>query len=201
MTTTTGHESSHLEHTHDVARSQRLAVLLLIAADGAFVFGLVFTYFYLRGLNTDNGWIGHGDATVSPVWNWLIAAIVVASALVYQRSERRARDGGTTKGLITGTQIALALLMADLGIQIWRILASPGTVGDDAYASITVTMGAAHVFHLLLTLFAGLAIWLRTRRGLTSGISGGHPELVGYWWTWVAVSAVIIAIATSFVAV
>lgn len=201
MTTTTGHESSHAEHTHDVARSQRLAVILLIAADGAFVFGLVFTYFYLRGLNTSNGWIGAGDATVSPFWNWLIAALVVASALIYQRSERRARNGGDTKGLITGTRIALAIVAVDLIIQIWRILASPGTVGDDAYNSIMVTMGAAHVFHLLLTLFAGVAVWLRTQRGLTSGVSGGHPELVGYWWTWVAVSAVIIAIATSFVAV
>lgn len=195
--TSTSVERGHAEHTHDVAHSQRLGVLLLILADAAFVFGLVFTYFYLRGLNTNGAWIGPGDATVSPAWNWLIAAIVVASALVYQWGEHRGRSGNRG-ALASAASIALGLVVIDLAVQVWRIFASPGTVGDDAYNSIMVTMGAAHVFHLLLTLFAGLAIWLRTRRGLTGGVEGRHAALVGYWWMWVAGSAVIIAFATSF---
>jgi len=198
--TTSSVEHDHAEHTHDVARSQRLGVLLLILADAAFVFGLLFTYFYLRGLNTNGGWIGPGDATVSPLWNWLIAAVVVASALVYQWGEHRGRAGNRS-ALASATSLALVLVAVDLGLQIWRILVSPGTVGDDAYNSIMVTMGAAHVFHLVLTAFAGLAIWFRTRRGLTSGVEGKHAALVGYWWTWVAASAVVIALATSFVRV
>jgi heme/copper-type cytochrome/quinol oxidase subunit 3 len=198
--TTTTVQENHGEHTHDVARSQRLGVFLLILADAVFVFGLVFTYFYLRGLNTDGAWIGKGDATVSPAWNWLIAAVVVLSALAYQWGEHRGR-AGDRRSLSAGTTVALALVVADLAIQVWRILVSPGTVGNDAYASITVTMGAAHVFHLLLTLFVGLAIWFRVRRGLTDGIEGKHATLVGYWWMWVAGSAVIIAFTTSFVSV
>lgn len=197
MTTTPTVYENRPGHTHDVARSQRLGVILLICADASFVFGLIFTYFYLRGLNTNDAWIGAGDTTVSPVWNWLIAAIVVASALVYQWSERRGREGNH-HSLVTGTSLALLLLVADLAVQIWRILVSPGTVGNDSYASITVTMGAAHVFHLLLTLFVGLAVWFRARRGLTAGAAGQHATLVGYWWTWVAASAVLIALCTTF---
>lgn len=199
MTTASLHEN-HAEHTHDPARSQRMGVLLLILADAAFVFGLLFTYFYLRGLNTSGDWVAPHTATVSPVWNWVIAAIVVASAVVYQRAEYRGR-AGDRDALVNGTRIALVLLTADLGVQVWRMVAFPVSVGTDAYASIMVVMGGAHVFHLLLTLFAGLAVWFRTRRGLTSGVAGKHATLVGYWWTWVAGSAVLIALATSFVSI
>jgi heme/copper-type cytochrome/quinol oxidase subunit 3 len=197
VTITTVHEN-HAGHTHDVARSQRLAVLLLILADASFVFGLVFTYFYLRGLNTDDAWIAKGAATVSPVWNWVIAAIVIVSALVYQQGERRGR-AGNRDALVAGTTLALLLLVADLAVQVWRMIAMPVSIEADAYASITMVMGGAHVFHLLLTLFLGLAVWFRARRGLTTGVVGKHAALVGYWWLWVAGSAVLIALATSFV--
>jgi heme/copper-type cytochrome/quinol oxidase subunit 3 len=197
VTITTVH-GNHAGHTHDVARSQRYAVLLLILADAAFVFGLMLTYFYLRGLNTDDAWIAKGTATVSPVWNWAIAAIVVVSALVYQRGERRGR-AGNRDALVTGTTLALLLLVADLAVQVWRMIDMPVSIEADAYASITMVMGGAHVFHLLLTLFLGLAVWFRARRGLTAGVVGKHAALVGYWWLWVAGSAVLIALATSFV--
>lgn len=197
MTLTTAHEN-HAEHTHDVAHSQRLGVLLLIIADAAFVFGLLFTYFYLRGLNTSGGWVAKGAGTVNPAWNWIIAAVVVASALVYQRGERRGR-AGDRGALATGTSVGFLLLVVDLAIQLWRMAAMPVSVGTDAYTSTMMVMGGAHVFHLLLTLFAGLAIWLRARRGPDSDVTGRHAMLVGYWWTWVAASAVLIALATSFV--
>lgn len=197
MTTPTIYEI-HAGPTHDVARSQRLAVILLITADASFVFGLVFTYFYLRGLNTDDSWVVSGTRTASPVWNWVIAAIVVASALVFQWGERRGREGKHT-ALATGTSLALLLLVADLAVQVWRMVAFPSSIQADAYASITMVMGGAHVFHLLITLFVGLGVWFRTRRGLTAGVAGKHAALVGYWWTWVAGSAVLIALTTTFV--
>ena len=52
--------SAHVMH-HDspakVGRRERLGVRLIIVADGAFVFGLIFTYFYLRNLNLNGGWV------------------------------------------------------------------------------------------------------------------------------------------------
>jgi heme/copper-type cytochrome/quinol oxidase subunit 3 len=195
--TTTPHEE-HAEHTHDVAHSQRLAVMLLILADAAFVFGLAFTYFYLRGLNTNGDWIAKGAHTVNPVWNWVIAVVIIASALLYYRSERLGRTGDR-HALIIGTTLALGLVVVDLGLQVWRMVAMPGSVGDDAYNSVMMVLGGAHVFHLLITLFLGLSVWFRARRGLTSGAVAQHMTLVGYWWSWVAGSAFIIAIVTSVI--
>jgi heme/copper-type cytochrome/quinol oxidase subunit 3 len=196
VTLTSLHEN-HSGPTHDVARSQRLAVILLILADASFVFGLLFTYFYLRGLNTDQNWVASGTVTVSPLWNWLIAAIVVVSALVYQWGEQRGREGNRS-ALVNATTLALLLLVADLAVQVWRLVVFPVSVDVDSYASITMVMGGAHVFHLLITLFVGLAVWFRARRGLTDGVAGNHATLVGYWWAWVAGSAVLIALATTF---
>jgi hypothetical protein len=56
------------------------------------------------------------------------------------------------------------------------------------------------VVHLLITAILGVAILNRARRGLISGNANWHVRLVGYWWYWVATSAVLIAFTTSFVA-
>lgn len=200
MTTGTVRQEPLAEHGHDQTRSERAGVLLLIVADVAFVLSLVFTYFYLRGLNTDDGWIPKGSATLSPVDGWLIAGLVVLSALVYRWGELRDRAGQRGQ-LITATAVGLILLLADLALQLWRMVTLPFGVGTGSYASMIMVMGGAHVFHLILTAVLGLAIWNRARRGLSGRAAGWQVRMVGYWWYWVAISAVIIAFTTSFVAV
>ena len=70
-------------------------MLLLILADAAFVAALMFSYFYLRGLNTDTAWLAHGQATASIAVSWLLAVGVVSarscSAAAEQRSGRPRR--------------------------------------------------------------------------------------------------------------
>jgi heme/copper-type cytochrome/quinol oxidase subunit 3 len=186
------------EHEHDQTRSQQAGVLLLIVADAFFVASLIFTYFYLRGLNTDGGWIPKGGGTLSPADGWVIAGIVALSALAYGWGERKARAGDRGK-MLTGTALAMLLLLADLGVQVWRMVTMPFSVGDGSYASTIMVMAGAHVFHLLLTAMLGVAVFNRTRRGLFSVGSRWHARVVGYWWSWVAISAVAIAFTTSFV--
>jgi heme/copper-type cytochrome/quinol oxidase subunit 3 len=71
------------------------------------------------------------------------------------------------------------------------------SVGQDSYASCIMVMSGAHVFHLLITLMLGVAILIRARRGLLTG-DGWHARVVSYWWYWVAVSAVLAALTTTF---
>lgn len=197
MTTSTVEHEHLAAREHDPSSSQRAGVLLLILADAAFVLSLVFTYFYLRGLNTDGGWIPKGSGTLSPGDGWMIAGVVVVSALVYRWGELGIRTGDRGR-LLTGTTAAMILLLADLGLQIWRMTSLPFSVGTGSYASTVVVMAGAHVLHLVITAVLGVAVWTRTRRGLFSADTSMHVRLVGYWWYWVAISAVIIAFSTSF---
>lgn len=185
---------------HDPSRGQQMAVLLLIVADASFVLSIVFTYFYLRGLNTDSGWIAQGSSAVSPAYGWIIAAIIAVSAVVYRWGELGFR-AGRTGSVLTGTAVALVLVLADLAVQVWRMVVMPGSVGADSYNSVVMLMGGAQVFHLLVTLVVGIGIFNRTRRGLVSKNSKWHARMVGYWWLWVALSAVIVAFCTSFTTV
>lgn len=187
-------------HDHDPARGQKMAVLLLIIADASFVLSMVFTYFYLRGLNTDGNWIAQGSSAVTPVYGWIIAAITIVSAAAYRWGELGFRAG--RKGtLLSGAAVAIVLVLADLAVQIWRMVVMPGSVGTDSYNSVVMLMGGAQVFHLLITLMLGIAIFNRTRHGLASKSSKWHARMVGYWWLWVAASAIIVAFCTTFTTV
>jgi hypothetical protein len=72
------------------------------------------------------------------------------------------------------------------------------SVGQDSYASCVMVLAGAHVFHLLITLMLGVAIFNRARRGMAADGSRWHARVVGYWWYWVAVSAVLVALTTTF---
>jgi len=47
----------HHDSPEAIGRRERLGVRLLIVADGAFLFGMIFSYFYLRNLNVNGGWL------------------------------------------------------------------------------------------------------------------------------------------------
>ena len=65
-----------------VGRRERLGVRLLIVADGSFVFAMIFTYFYLRNLNLNDGWLPNGAHTFSTASSWIAVAPLVVAALV-----------------------------------------------------------------------------------------------------------------------
>jgi heme/copper-type cytochrome/quinol oxidase subunit 3 len=195
-TGTAAHEhSAGLEPV--IRRSQQMGVLLLIAADAAFVLSLLFAYLYLRNLNTEGGWLSPGAHTLGPANGWIIAAIIVLSAAAYGRGEVRSRTRGRGE-LITGTSVALALLLADLAAQVWRMVTMNVSVGENSYASCLMVLSGAHVFHLLITLVLGVGIWIRARREPLAGGDGWHARMVSYWWYWVAFSAVLVALTTTF---
>ena len=186
-----GHDSPEV-----VGQRQRLGVILLIVADVAFVLSLVFAYVYLRGLNTEGGWIpADGGRTAGVGLGWVIAAVMILSWIAYRWGEVAARSGGRER-LVLGTLVATVLVVVDMGLQVYQMTSVHIVVHDGSYASAFMALSGYHVFHLTLTLFIGIGLWNRARLGLFA-TNDWHVRLVGYWWTWVAVSAVITAAVTS----
>ena len=179
-----------------VGDRQRLGVILLIAADVAFVLSMVFTYLYLRGLNTEGGWISPDEPrTASTAAGWVIAAVMIVSWGAYRWGELGARVGQRQR-LVTGVLMACALVVADAVLQVLQITSANLRPSYGSYASSFLALSGYHVVHLALTLFIGLGIWNRARLGLFAH-NDWHVRLVGYWWAWVAISAVLTAATTS----
>ena len=106
-------------------RRQRLGVLLLILADVAFTLSLIFTYLYLRGLNTESGWIPADGGTTAPVSvGWVIAAVMVLSLLAYSGARRGIANGHPSR-LMVGTVLALGLVLVDLVLQVYQLATMP----------------------------------------------------------------------------
>ncbi len=182
-----------------VFRRQRLGVILLIVADVAFVLSFVFAYLYLRGLDTEGGWLPQdGPSALGAGFGWLIAAVMVASWGCYRWAESGARAGHRER-IVLGTLAAVVLVVVDLAMQVYQMVTAGFVVSDGSYASAFMALAGYHVFHLTLTVFLGLGIANRARLGRFDG-RPGHVRLVGYWWTWVVLSAIITAATTSLTA-
>ncbi len=196
---TIGSPQLHIEDPNLIGRRWRMGVLLLIVADGSFVGALVFSYFYLRGLNTEKAWVAAGQHT-GTVWvGWAIAAGAVLSAAVYRWAQQGVVTGKQSR-LVTGALLAVLVLAVDAVGQVVQIVGFHFAVDTSAYSSATYTIAGANLVHLLLTLFLGLAIWNRSRLHIYDESSNWQVRIVGLWWTWIAAASVLGAFATSFIA-
>ena len=198
-TTTAAPTSGHHEDVDTVGRRWRLGVGFIIVADASFVAAMLFSYRYLRGLNTEGAWIPHGSAT-APIWSsWILAAGLVISAVVFRWGEKGIRDGDSSRLVLASAVGVLLLLVVGVG-QVVQIASFPFAIAASAYASTMYLLAGANLFHLGLTLFLGLAMWNRARLGRYSATENWQVGIVSLWWAWIALAAVFSALTTSFVA-
>jgi heme/copper-type cytochrome/quinol oxidase subunit 3 len=195
----TGGVDGHAEDPLVVGRRWQTGVLLLILADVSFVAALLFSYLYLRGLNTSHAWLLPKQQTAEIWVGWLIAGILVLAAIGYRVGFVGIR-GGSQARLVLGVGVGLVLVLATFIAQIGQLVTLPFGIGDSAYSSEIYALGGANLFHLLITLFLGLGIWNRGRLGVYSREDARQVQMVGLWWTWVAIAAVATALTTSFIA-
>lgn len=188
---------SHLDPVAE-GRMNKLGVILLIVGDAFFVFSLVFTYLYLRALNTNGQWLTQkGVQSVSTGYTWLVVLVVAASWLAYRWGQR----GGTDKSrIVLGVGVASALVLVDIVMQIVQMVGAGFTPRDGAYESAWMALAGYHVVHLLVSLLLGVGIVNRARLGRFDH-NAWQVRLVGYWWTWLVLAAVIIASTTSLTTV
>lgn len=101
-----------------------------------FVFGaFVFSFFYLRSVNSHGMWFPAG---FHPPRQWsgaLIMALVVSSALV-QWIMLQGLKAGHKAPWMAGASLALALGLAAVGVQLWQLMNEPFFPASSGFASV-----------------------------------------------------------------
>ena len=128
----------------------RLALGALTFLFGAFVF----SFFYLRSLNSHGMWYPAGFHGPRQWSGALIMALVVASALVQTLVLQRLKAGHKTPWML-GAALALVLGLGAIGVQVWQLLNEPFFPGSSGFASVFT--GGTPV--LVLTIFCAM-VWL-----------------------------------------
>jgi heme/copper-type cytochrome/quinol oxidase subunit 3 len=195
-----GEHGGHAPEPPEVVGARwRYGVLLLIVADAAFVVSVAFSYFYLRGLNTDKAWVA-SDQKTAAIWvGWALAAGTVLSLLFYRRALAGLRADQPQR-FVGMALLAVLVLAANLVGQWLQLTEFEFGANTSAYSTSLYLMAGANLFHLLLTLFLGIGIWNRGRRGLLKAAGQWQARIIGLWWTWITVAAVLGAFTTSFIA-
>jgi heme/copper-type cytochrome/quinol oxidase subunit 3 len=190
-------ESHHLPPAL-VAHQQRRAVLFFILADAVFFACLLFSYFYLRSLNVNDGWLPDGVPTAASWQVWLITGVTVLSALAYRSAETGIRAGQLSR-FRTGALGGLVLVVVAIALMIYQAMTWPILMSDGSYASMFIVMTGVQFVHLVLLLIVAIGIVNRGMKGLLDDGNVNHAVLVGYFWYWVALTAVLAACTTFFV--
>ena len=189
----------HHDAPEVIGRRERLGVRLLIVADGSFVFGMIFTYFYLRNLNANNGWIPKGGHHFSAASGWMCIYPLLLAAIVFKIAQRNPKTVGNL------TVISLLAYAYGFYYQIHQIANMPFIVKDTgafegSYASTWVLMAGANVFHYFLAAFIALGIVIRARRAdVDPALEKWRMRTAASWFTWIAISGVAVALTTSFI--
>jgi len=191
----------HHDSAEKVGRRERLGVRLLIVADGAFVFGMMFSWFYLRNLNENNAWLPKGVHTFTTASGYIAAVGLVVAAIFHRIGERN-------HGMRRVSSIVVFLALVIGAVYQWHQMAHmPFIAHDDngrpfyngAYASNWVLVAGANMFHYLLGAFVALGLVIRGyRTKLDPVLEEWRQRIAGSWFTWIAVSGILCAIATSF---
>jgi heme/copper-type cytochrome/quinol oxidase subunit 3 len=191
----------HHDSAEKVGRRERLGVRLLIVADGAFVFGMMFSWFYLRNLNENNAWLPKGVHTFTTASGYMAAVGLVVAAIFHRIGERN-------HGMRRVSSIVVFLALVIGAVYQWHQMAHmPFIAHDDngrpfyngAYASNWVLVAGANMFHYLLGAFVALGLVIRGyRTKLDPVLEEWRQRIAGSWFTWIAVSGILCAIATSF---
>ena len=128
-------------------------------------------------------------------WPWAVTAVMVASFLAY-RYGLEAHEPGR-RHFLNGGVVALVGMCVALVLNIVEMYQFPFHVSDNAYSSAVWVLAAGNVFHLLITIFLGLGIVIRVQRRVTRGARDWHVRLVGIWYAWVCVAALLGALTIS----
>jgi heme/copper-type cytochrome/quinol oxidase subunit 3 len=187
----------HFESPETIGRRDKMGVSFLILADFVFLLSLIFSYFYLRALNTTGHWIP-SDSHVAKNWQgWLVTLFAILSAVAYRSGLVGVRKGNQAK-LVTGIGLALLLITVDLVAQIWQWSNFPFLTTTGGYASAMILLAGANCFHLGITIFLGIGMLNRSRLGRYTKGDYWHVSVVGLWWMWIAFASVMVSVTSLF---
>jgi len=200
MTTTlhdNAHSHGHYESPETIGRRDKMGVSFLILADFVFLLSLIFSYFYLRALNTTGLWIPADSHTAISWQGWVVTSLAILSLIAYRSGIAGVRKGNQT-ALVAGMGLAFLLIVADLVAQIWQWSNFPFLTTTGGYASAMIVLAGANCFHLGITAFLGLGMFVRAKKGRYTKEDYWHVSVVGLWWTWIAIASVMVSVTTLF---
>jgi heme/copper-type cytochrome/quinol oxidase subunit 3 len=189
----------HHDAPEVVGRRERLGVRLLIVADGAFVFGMIFSYFYLRNLDANGGWLPKGGHTFSASSGWMSVFPLIVAAIVHKLAQRDPSHQGSF------SLITLAAYLYGGYYQFHQLANMPFIdketgAFEGAYASCWTIFAGANMFHYILAGFIALGLVIRSRRATVDPVlESWRIRTAASWFTWIAVSGIACAITTSFI--
>lgn len=189
----------HHDPAENVGRRERLGVRLLIVADAAFVFGTIFSYLYLRGQNTNNGWLPDGISRVSTSSIWTVTLPFVLAALLHWYGENHRNAFNATSVFV------LLLLGAGFVLQIQQVLNMPFYVVEEGtmhfegtYGSSWFMLATANLIHYFLGTFVALGLAIRAHRAhVDAELEVWRLRTAGSWFTWIAFAGLASAITLS----
>jgi heme/copper-type cytochrome/quinol oxidase subunit 3 len=189
----------HHDAPEVVGRRERLGVRILIVADGSFLFAMIFTYFYLRNLNVNDGWIPKGGHTFSAASGWMSILPLVVAAIVHKFGQRNIKQIGNF------SIITLLAYLYGAYYQFHQMSNMPFIVKDThafegSYASTWVLIAGANMFHYILAAFIALGLVIRARRAsVDPTLEKWRMRTASSWFTWIAIVGVICAVTTSMI--
>ena len=202
-----GHEETR-EERH---LKERIALWLLVAGDALFLVLELFTWFYLRALNTNGMWRGAACTKANPCtdglgnpitseipkaavgWTLIIAALAVVAAIVVWRVEVAAQRQAPRRLISATAGIAVLVVLAAIVVQCLQFGHLPFTTIDGSYASSYEFFMGSTVFHLGLLAFILLGLWLRARAGKYDKGRWFQVGLIRFFSVWVAVVTCVLA--------
>ena len=186
-----GHSLTH-HHAHDHARAVRIGTVWLVISDIIFVMALLLGFIYLKGLNTQHAFRSPHDAAPGTAGTLIVAGLALLGGIVYYWGRLGLKNGNAGQ-VKAGAVLAWILMLGSLvaSIIVYNGLNYP--VPLDAYASGILAINIYHAIHVLMAVTVGGLMLGRLRSGRLAG-RDYVIRSVGYWYYWVAVSAVLMAV-------
>jgi heme/copper-type cytochrome/quinol oxidase subunit 3 len=210
------HGGGHHETPEQRDHKERIALWLLIFGDVVFLALEIFTWFYLRGLNTNGMWRGALCTAAKPCTDGLgnpitqiipeanawysvgVPVLVVIAALLTWAAERSARnrDSRSVIGSVSG--LALVALLAAIALGFYQFQTLPFLTIDGAYASTYEFFMGSTLVHVILLAFIVFGLWNRARRGRYDDGRWYQVRLIRFFALWIAISACLLTVVSTF---
>lgn len=157
----------------------------MLVAIGVTTYGaLVFSYFYLKSLDSNGLWHPSGQQA-PPLLGVVILATGVVACLLYVWATRRLRAGrGEAIDWKVAAALSTALLLLSTGLQIWELGRLRFFPGDSGYASLFVASAVVTIAMMLIGVYQFETVLARSLRlrGLlaASDLAANSPEVATF---------------------
>jgi heme/copper-type cytochrome/quinol oxidase subunit 3 len=139
---------------HESALNSSWTGVRLALGAMSFLFGaFLFTFFYLKSLNSHHLWYTAASHPQSGI-GVTVMVLIVASAAIQTLALQRIKAGSKAPWL-AGATLALVLGLVAVSLQLWQLAALPFWPGSSGFASVFVAYQP-----IFVTVVFGVLVWL-----------------------------------------